>query len=237
MAVQLTMNPYRYGLGLQSSLSWCTAKGASLLTSHPFKRAGHETPSLQNDPNWRQLLFDNAFSAPELAPGQPVMGVLINPKGQPVMKSATSRYVVVFASLAGLALGGTALAGGGEHGANHEMTMMDTNKDGKISAAEHAAGAKKMFQTMDADQNGKVTATEMDAAHRKMMGKEASAHEMSSAEKIKMVDGDGDGVLTAEEHEAASKDMFAKMDADRDGSVTAAEMKAGHEKMMSRNAR
>ena len=40
---------------------------------------------------------------------------------------------------------------------------------------------------------------------------------MSAAEKIKVVDGNGDGVLTAAEHEAASKKMFQKMDANRDG--------------------
>jgi hypothetical protein len=58
---------------------------------------------------------------------------------------------------------------------------------------------------------------------------------MSSAEKIKVVDKNGDGSITAAEHDTASRDMFAKMDADHDGSVSAAEMKAGHEKMMSKS--
>ena len=44
---------------------------------------------------------------------------------------------------------------------------MDTNKDGKSSADEHAAAAKKMFDTMDANKDRKVTATEMDAAHQR----------------------------------------------------------------------
>ena len=37
--------------------------------------------------------------------------------------------------------------------------MMDTDQDGSISATEHAAGAKKMFEKMDADGDGIVTAT------------------------------------------------------------------------------
>jgi hypothetical protein len=42
--------------------------------------------------------------------------------------------------------------------------MMDTNGDGKISRAEHAAGAKQMFAQCDANRDGIVTAAEMDAA-------------------------------------------------------------------------
>ena len=41
-------------------------------------------------------------------------------------------------------------------------------QDGSISATEHAAGAKKMFEKMDADGDGIVTAEEMDAAHKDM---------------------------------------------------------------------
>src|SRR5262245_51828685 len=122
------------------------------------------------------------------------------------MKTVTNRYVSVIALVSGLAFAGAAFAGGDKgDSANHELQMMDTNHDGKISEAEHAAGAKKMFTMMDANKDGKVTADEMDAAHKKMMGKDASAHDMSSADKIKAVDADGDGVLTAAEHEAASK--------------------------------
>jgi hypothetical protein len=85
------------------------------------------------------------------------------------------RHVPVVFAVVGLASAGLALAGDEKmsSGSDHEMQMMDTNHDGKISAAEHAAGAKKMFEMMDANKDGKVTAAEMDAAHSKMMGKNA----------------------------------------------------------------
>jgi Ca2+-binding EF-hand superfamily protein len=108
---------------------------------------------------------------------------------------------------------------------------MDTDGDGKISAEEHAAGAKKMFDKMDADKDGKVTAAEMDAYHQQMTGKKAGQTEMSAAEKIKVMDTNGDGTLTEAEYEAGAKTMFDKMDTNRDGSLSKAEMEAGHKMM------
>lgn len=116
-----------------------------------------------------------------------------------------------------------------------EMRIMDANQDGKVAAAEHAAGAQKMFKAMDANQDMKVTADEMDATNKPWKSADASHHKghaMSSADKIKVIDTNGDGVLTAQEHAAGSKAMFAKMDTDKDGNLTAAEVKAGHGQMM-----
>ena len=118
-----------------------------------------------------------------------------------------------------------------------EFTAMDTNKDGKVSAEEHAAAAKKMFDTMDANRNGKVTATEMDAAHQRVTGKKPKKTDMSAADKIKVIDTDGDRILTAEEHAAGSRTMFEKMDADKDGFLTKDELAAGHASMMKKPAR
>jgi Ca2+-binding EF-hand superfamily protein len=72
----------------------------------------------------------------------------------------------------------------------------------------------------------------MDAAHEKVAGKKATKADMSSAEKIKVVDTNRDGMLTAEEHAAGSKKMFDKMDTDKDGFVSKAELTACHAKMM-----
>ena len=92
--------------------------------------------------------------------------------------------------------------------------------------------ASRMFSKMDTNADGKVTAAEMTAAHQRMSGKKTEKGEMTSAEKIKQFDTNGDGVLTADEHATGAKSMFDKMDADHDGYLTKAEVKAGHEKFM-----
>jgi hypothetical protein len=118
-----------------------------------------------------------------------------------------------------------------------EFMSMDADKDGKVSADEHATAAKKMFDTMDANRDGKVTAAEMDAAHQRVTGRNATEADLSSAEKIKMIDSDGDGVLTAAEHAAGSSSMFEKMDTDKDGFLTKSEFASGHASMLKKPAR
>jgi Ca2+-binding EF-hand superfamily protein len=143
------------------------------------------------------------------------------------MKLSSIWYVV------GLAFATGAYAGGGSGQA--EVKMMDTDQDGSISATEHAAGAKKMFDKMDADGDGIVTAQEMGGAHKDMPSAKAdtSGKPMKSASaKIKTIDTDGDGTITAAEHEAGSKKMFEKMDKDHNGKLSAAEIQAGHDRMM-----
>lgn len=113
-----------------------------------------------------------------------------------------------------------------------EFDGIDADRDGRISAAEHAAAASKMFRAMDANRDGKVTAAEMEAAYEKVNGKKASGIDLGAAEKIKAVDRDGDGVLTAVEHAAASKAMFRKMDTDGDATLSRDEWTAGHAALM-----
>ena len=131
--------------------------------------------------------------------------------------------------IAGTLLSAQAIAG---PAIDKEFASMDSDHDGKVSAAEHAAGAKMMFEKMDANHDGKVTAAEMTAAHQAITGQAANKSDMPAADKIKAVDADGDGVLTAEEHSKASASMFAKMDADNGGFLSKQEMAAGHAAMM-----
>jgi hypothetical protein len=118
-----------------------------------------------------------------------------------------------------------------------KFAEMDTDKDGRISGAEHAVGADAMFHKVDADNSGSVTAAEMDAAHAKWEGKDgkASHDKMSSADKIAKIDSDGDGALTSAEHAEGAKSMFGKMDGDRDGSLTKSELEEGHKREMADN--
>jgi hypothetical protein len=68
----------------------------------------------------------------------------------------------------------------------------------------------------------------MDAAKAKT-GKptrSAGKGEMTSKDKIKTMDANGDGVLGADEYTVAVKVKFTEMDANKDGAVTKAEMQA-----------
>ena len=147
--------------------------------------------------------------------------------------SASSVVLASAVALASMAFA----AGPKPAGADAEFRTKDTNKDGKVSVDEHAAASKKMFDTMDANRDGKVTSAEMDAAHQRVTGEKAGKSDMSAADKIKVIDSDGDGILTAEEHAAGSRAMFEKMDTDKDGYLTKLELAAGHASMMKKPAR
>jgi Ca2+-binding EF-hand superfamily protein len=113
-----------------------------------------------------------------------------------------------------------------------EFQAMDANRDGKVSREEHAAAARRMYRQMDANGDGKVTADEMDAAHEKITGRAKSKDDLSAAEKIRAVDQDGDGTLTAAEHGHGSRSTFDKMDTNHDGFLSPQEMAAGHAAML-----
>ena len=70
-----------------------------------------------------------------------------------------------------VALVGLALALGAS-AVEVDLQGMDVDRDGMISAAEYAAGARQRFQQMDVDRNGRVTAPEM--------GTTAAGHEAGS---------------------------------------------------------
>jgi len=128
-----------------------------------------------------------------------------------------------------------ALAQNPEAAEAEAFKKMDTNGDGKISADEHAAAAKKMFDLADANHDGKLSPEELSAAHEKMHpGKKATGHpdEQTAAEKLKAMDTNGDGAISADEWAAGSKARFDKLDTDHDGSLNKTEWMAGHKAMM-----
>ncbi|MGH8178911.1 MAG: EF-hand domain-containing protein [Steroidobacter sp.] len=125
-----------------------------------------------------------------------------------------------------------ATSAGEQSFADAEVKLMDADKDGAVSTREHSAGARKMFERMDANKDGEVTAAEMEASHGSMPSAGERGQKMSAQAKIRAVDKDADGKLTAEEHAADSRDMFSKMDGDRDGKLSKNEIQIAHDMMM-----
>jgi len=83
---------------------------------------------------------------------------------------------------AGQAMGGHAMPGANAHDMEgmkmdgkagmsrmgDHLRAMDTNHDGRITAAEHAAAAQAMFARMDADHDGYLSKAEVEAGHAMM---------------------------------------------------------------------
>jgi Ca2+-binding EF-hand superfamily protein len=117
---------------------------------------------------------------------------------------------------------------------DHLFSQIDTDKDGKISASEHAAQAKARFDKMDKNKTGKfVIADEFQQPNKPSRG-QATAEADIAVGMLKAMDTDGDGVITAEEHAKAAAARFEKMDTNKDGVLSKEEWKAGRAAMMER---
>jgi hypothetical protein len=57
----------------------------------------------------------------------------------------------------------------GELTAAEKIAVIDTDKDGVLTAKEHADGSAGMFATMDADGDHLLTQAEIDAGHARML--------------------------------------------------------------------
>lgn len=123
--------------------------------------------------------------------------------------------------------------------------MMDRDRDGTISAQEHADMARAMFQRMDTNDDGRVSVEEMKYANASMMGAEGRGMGMGmmgagmglgmrSAELIELMDVDDDGRISASEYVAGTRALFEEADTDSDGNLSMAERAAHHELMMQR---
>lgn len=112
---------------------------------------------------------------------------------------------------------------GGKHG-NRFFEQADTDKDGKIAAAESAAAEAKRFRQMDADADGFVTVEEAKVAFDKLRAE----HGMSDGKGNRFfdrADADKDGKISKAEWEQGGQTMFAKLDKNADGKITPDEMK------------
>ena len=121
--------------------------------------------------------------------------------------------------------------------AGQMFDRMDTNKDGRVDAADHAARQAAMFDRIDADKNGQISREEFTAHHAAMgqrregqragqrmghhRGKHGGQHAMMGS----------DGAATRAEFTAAALARFDRMDANKDGQVTVEERRAARESM------
>jgi hypothetical protein len=112
-----------------------------------------------------------------------------------------------------------------------DLKACDTKGDGKLSPEEHAACAKQTFDATDTNGDGKVTTAETKAARDRTSGKETSMAPMT-ADEIKALDGDGDGVVTEVERASAVRMMFEALDTNKDGFISQSEVVAGYAKRM-----
>lgn len=79
-----------------------------------------------------------------------------------------------------------AMAGHAGHGGMMDMMQaMDSNHDGMISAAEHAAAAKAMFDKADGNHDGMVDKAEMQAAMKAMHEKHEAHERMDKGHDMK----------------------------------------------------
>jgi Ca2+-binding EF-hand superfamily protein len=76
-------------------------------------------------------------------------------------------WIVALAAVAGMAAT-NAFANDKDMGSGDMMSAVDTNHDGMISSAEHAAHAKAMFDKMDTNHDGMVNKAEMEAGMKMM---------------------------------------------------------------------
>jgi Ca2+-binding EF-hand superfamily protein len=128
-------------------------------------------------------------------------------------------------------------------GAKRMFAMMDKDGDGIVTAEEMSAAHKDMPtaraqspDTHTAD-SGRLpqadpSARTSDASGRPTHANAAGTPDKASAAKIKEIDTDQDGTISAAEHEAGARKMFDRMDKDHNGKLSAAELQAGHDKMM-----
>ena len=90
-----------------------------------------------------------------------------------------------------------------DHAMKHWQAM-DTNHDGRISAAEYAAWAKAQFAEMDANHDGFVTQDEM---HDHMKARMEAMKKERNAKMFERMDANHDGTISRDEFDAAMDKM------------------------------
>lgn len=90
---------------------------------------------------------------------------------------------------------------------------VDSDGNGKVTAAELQPRAEKRFARLDADKNGAVTAAEIDAALTRAL-------ERRRDRLMSRLDADKDGAVSRAELDRYVEQMVAAADGDHDGGVS-----------------
>lgn len=133
---------------------------------------------------------------------------------------------------------GAGMREGGRMG-GRMMKRFDADKDGKVTAEEHAAGLRKIFAEMDLDNDGKITDADLPPT---MRGRNVLAGDaagpgrgfgrgMPMMRHLRGADADKDGTVTLDEFLAAARKRFATMDRNTDGAVDKADFDALRKEM------
>lgn len=105
------------------------------------------------------------------------------------------------------------------------FAALDRDGDGKVSAVEHAEGAKARFDALDADHNYHLSAAEMERA----TGTDATMVDQlaagMAATTANASDDNDNGEISPEESRAQAEAEFLARDADRDGGLSLEEMR------------
>jgi hypothetical protein len=99
-----------------------------------------------------------------------------------------------------------------QHMAERRIELLDTDKDGKISATEIVAEQKRLFAAADVNGDGKLSAEEFRRRGRWFV-------RLGTMSFFDMLDADGDGQLSATELTGPSERWFKRYDADKNGTI------------------
>lgn len=138
------------------------------------------------------------------------------------------RSLIAAASLAGIALPAIVTA----------QTLPPAPKpmaDGVMTRAEALARADKRFDKLDTDRDGKISAAERNAmTARPAQGDDATPGRGGGGRMLERADANKDGVVTRDEYRAVASAMFDRQDANKDGRIDAAERQQWREQRMNR---
>lgn len=145
----------------------------------------------------------------------------------------------MFQKLAALALITTALYVSGQIGANAsdvegaraKLREIDANGDRQLQFSELAAARAKLFDRMDANGNGVLDRAEIDTVRKAAKAQHASApaalfDPATIAERMTLIDRNGDGVIARAEFVAFLPAQIRAADANGDGALSIRELRS-----------